>query len=161
MRQRRPVGAGSSRSMEGSSSKTNGVLHGTQIRIVSIGMSRRGAFDCPRQPETNRAPRFSGCQPYTHHYYLCMSGNSDGSSTNEDEGEWRIIVEKRRSIWQRLRGDGKIAADDRMARIIEEFLSGEPAVRGVTARSKVKCANLDFWEASDTGSYDRVSAWNW
>ena len=94
-------------------------------------------------------------------YYLCMSGNSDGSSTNEDEGEWRIIVEKRRSIWQRLRGDGKIAADDRMARIIEEFLSGEPAVRGVTARSKVKCANLDFWEASDTGSYDRVSAWNW
>ena len=57
----------SSRSMEGSSSKTNGVLHGTQIRIVSIGMSRRGASDCPRQPETNRVPRFSGCQPYTRH----------------------------------------------------------------------------------------------
>ena len=64
-------------------------------------------------------------------YYLCMSGNADRSSTNEDEGEWRIIVEKRRSIWQRLRGEGKIAADDRMARIIEEILSREPAIRGV------------------------------
>ena|SRR6266446_6566529 len=31
-------------------------------------------------------------------YYLCMSGNSDESSTNRDEGEWRIIVEKKRSI---------------------------------------------------------------
>src|SRR5438132_147920 len=196
MRQRRPVGAGSSTSMEGSSSKTNGVLHGVQIAIVCIGMSRRGAFDCPQQSETDRAPRFSSCQPSlmnaldilfktnrfnlskvgehfinpccfgedlaawlriklvdknievfepyqedwgwelpakhgSDSYYLCMSGNSDGSSTNEDEGEWRIIVEKRRSIWQRLRGDGKIAADDRMARIIEEILSGEPAVRGV------------------------------
>jgi hypothetical protein len=60
-----------------------------------------------------------------------MSGNSEGSSTNKDEGEWRIIVEKRRSICQRLRGKGKIAADDPMARIIEEILSGEPAVRGV------------------------------
>ena len=64
-------------------------------------------------------------------YYLCMSGNADRSSTNEDEGEWRIIVEKRRSIWQRLRGEGKIAADDRMARIIEEILSREPAFGGV------------------------------
>src|SRR6266566_5448778 len=64
-------------------------------------------------------------------YYLCMSGNADGSSTSKDEGEWRIIVEKRRSIWQRLSGKGKIAADDRMARIIEEILSGEATIRGV------------------------------
>jgi len=37
-------------------------------------------------------------------YYLCMSGNSDESSNNRDEGEWRLIIEKRRSIGQRLRG---------------------------------------------------------
>jgi hypothetical protein len=64
-------------------------------------------------------------------YYLCMNGNADGSSTSKDEGEWRIIVEKRRSIWQRLSGKGKIAADDRMARIIEDILSGEATIRGV------------------------------
>ena len=56
-------------------------------------------------------------------YYLCMSGNSDESNTNRDEGEWRIIVEKRRSIWQRLRGN--------VARIIEELLSSESTIRDV------------------------------
>src|SRR5438874_2332679 len=47
-------------------------------------------------------------------YYLCMSGNADGSSMNVDEGEWRIIVEKRRSLWQRLSGNGRIARNDEM-----------------------------------------------
>jgi hypothetical protein len=64
-------------------------------------------------------------------YYLCMSGNSDELDTNKDEGEWGIIVEKRRSIGQRLRGAGKIAADDKMVRTIEEILRAEPAIREV------------------------------
>jgi len=61
-------------------------------------------------------------------YHLCMSGNSDESSANMDEGEWRIIVEKARSIGQRLRGTGKIAATDEMVRTIEEILRAEPTV---------------------------------
>jgi len=60
-----------------------------------------------------------------------MSGNSDESSTNKNEGEWRIIVEKRRSIGQRLRGAGKIDADDKMVRTLEEILYAEPSVREV------------------------------
>jgi len=63
-------------------------------------------------------------------YYLCMSGNSDNGA-NKDEGEWRIIVEKRRSIWQRVSGAGKIALDDAMVRLIEEILSGESTIRDV------------------------------
>lgn len=62
-------------------------------------------------------------------YYLCMSGNSDESNTNKDEGEWRIIVEKKRSIGQRLRGAGKIAANDGVVRTIEEILCAEPTIR--------------------------------
>src|ERR1051326_6497265 len=50
-------------------------------------------------------------------YYLCISGNSDELSANKDDGEWSIIVEKRRSIGQRLRGAGKIAANDKMVRM--------------------------------------------
>lgn len=64
-------------------------------------------------------------------YYLSVSGNPDQSNTNKDEGEWRIIIEKRRSIGQRLIGAGKIAADDRMVRTIEEILYTEPAIREV------------------------------
>lgn len=61
-------------------------------------------------------------------YYLCMSGNSDKSSTNLDEGEWRIMVEKRRSFGQRLRGPSKITANDEMMRTIEELLRAEPTM---------------------------------
>jgi hypothetical protein len=64
-------------------------------------------------------------------YYLCMSGNSDEPSTNLDEGEWRIIVETRRSIGQRPRGTGKITANDEMMRTIEELLRAEPTMREV------------------------------
>ena len=64
-------------------------------------------------------------------YYLCMSGNSDELSTNKDDGEWGIIIEKRRSIGQRLRGVGKIAANDKMVGTIEEVLRAEPAIREV------------------------------
>jgi hypothetical protein len=71
--------------------------------------------------------------PVTHGsnaYYLCMSGNSDNSA-NQDEGEWRIIVEKHRSIWQRVTGKGKITPDDPLVRLIEGILSGEPTIRNV------------------------------
>jgi|SRR5271156_7039809 len=64
-------------------------------------------------------------------YYLCMSGNSDESETNKDEGEWRIIVEKRLSLWQRLKGQGKIAASDEMVKMTEEILGVEPTIREV------------------------------
>ena len=72
--------------------------------------------------------------PATHRidsYYLCLSGNSDGSSTNKDEGEWRIIVEKRRSVGQRLTGAGKIAENDKMVTTIEEILRRQPTIREV------------------------------
>src|SRR5262245_14802757 len=64
-------------------------------------------------------------------YYLCMSGNSDESSANRDEGEWRIIVEKKRSMGQRLKGTGEIAGDDQMVRKIEEILCAEATIREV------------------------------
>jgi hypothetical protein len=61
--------------------------------------------------------------------YFCMSGSADGSSMNVDEGEWRIVVEKRRSLWQRLSGQGRIARNDEMTGLIEEILSDDPTVR--------------------------------
>jgi hypothetical protein len=64
-------------------------------------------------------------------YYLCMSGNSDESSKNKDEGEWRIIIEKRRSIGQRLRGTGKINTGNTIVRALQEILGAEPSIREV------------------------------
>lgn len=64
-------------------------------------------------------------------YYLCMSGNADDSAANPDTGEWRIIIEKKRSLWQRLTGDGKIAGDDAIAVLVREILGNERGIRDV------------------------------
>ena len=64
-------------------------------------------------------------------YFLCMSGNSEGSNADRDEGEWGIIVEKKRSVGQLLTGKGKITSDDEMVRTVEEILTKEPAIREV------------------------------
>jgi hypothetical protein len=64
-------------------------------------------------------------------YYLCLSGNTDGSVGNPDEGEWRIIVEKRRSLGQRLAGRGKITSDDGMLIAVKEILTADPSNRGI------------------------------
>ena len=61
-------------------------------------------------------------------YYLCVSGNADNPDANSDEGEWRIIVEKRRSIWKRLSRKGKIAPDDALVVLIEHILSNQPGI---------------------------------
>ena len=67
-----------------------------------------------------------------------MSGNADNSGS--DDGEWRIIAEKRRSIWERLTGKGKIAADDALVTLIEQILSNEPGIRNVhRGQSGVGC----------------------
>ncbi len=65
------------------------------------------------------------------YYYLCMSGNRGDSGVDNDEGEWRIIVEKRRSIWQRVTGKGKIAENDALLLLVKEILSGEATIRDV------------------------------
>jgi hypothetical protein len=57
-------------------------------------------------------------------YFLGMSGNAHQQGC--DEGQWRIIVEKKRSVSQWLRGTGKILENDRVVLLIEEILRAEP-----------------------------------
>jgi hypothetical protein len=59
-----------------------------------------------------------------HAYFLAMSGNADEDSP-KNLGEWRIIVEKRRSLWERLSGAGKIDDNDGMVATIREILEKE------------------------------------
>jgi hypothetical protein len=61
-------------------------------------------------------------------YYVGVGGNSDDGTS--DMGEWRIIIEKARSIRDRLTGKGKMSADDRMMKAVEEILAGEPDFQG-------------------------------
>jgi hypothetical protein len=64
-------------------------------------------------------------------YYLGASGNADGTSANADEGEWRVIVEKKRAIRQRLIGEGKITVDDPLVILIKQILIADTRIRDV------------------------------
>jgi hypothetical protein len=48
-------------------------------------------------------------------YYLGINGNADRPGI--DEGEWRIMVSKRRSMWQRLTGTGRVTADETISKV--------------------------------------------
>ena len=64
-------------------------------------------------------------------YYLCMSGNADESPTKPDQGEWNIIIEKKRTLRQVLTGKGKITGDDGMVAMVTEILSSEADISGI------------------------------
>jgi hypothetical protein len=58
-------------------------------------------------------------------YLLGSNGKGDESSTNEDDGEWRISVDKSRSFDQRLRGAGRLHKTIPVVAVIEEILRAE------------------------------------
>ena len=64
-------------------------------------------------------------------YRLSFSGNSKGDSQDPNDGQWRIIVEKRRSIADRIHGRGKIGVNDAFVQTIENMLKSEPQIRDV------------------------------
>jgi hypothetical protein len=64
-------------------------------------------------------------------YLLGVSGAADESSANENDGEWRIIIDKSRSLGERLRGGGKITPDDPVVALLEEILGGQGEFRAL------------------------------
>lgn len=42
-----------------------------------------------------------------------------------------MIIEKKRSIWQRLTGDGKITRDDEMVALVQKILGSEDGMSDV------------------------------
>jgi hypothetical protein len=64
-------------------------------------------------------------------YYLGVGGNADGATANPDEGEWRVIVEKKRTLWQRLAGENKSTLDDPLLSLIKQILIADTRIRDV------------------------------
>lgn len=64
-------------------------------------------------------------------YFLGMSGKAEEKPTNVNDGDWRIIVKKNLSIWQRMSGKGKIATDDAMLILVEQILRSESDFKNV------------------------------
>jgi len=59
-------------------------------------------------------------------YFIGMGGNADEESEDPDQGEWRIMVEKYRSLWEKLTGKNKMSESDELLAVIPEILEAEP-----------------------------------
>ena len=67
-------------------------------------------------------------------YLVGVSGNVETNrpeGVTENGGEWRIMAEKKRSIWQLATGAGKISAEDPMLARLEAILQSEPRFRNI------------------------------
>ena len=64
-------------------------------------------------------------------YFVGVGGNADEASGDENQGEWRIMVEKRRSVWGKLAGKSEMSGADEMMTIIWGILEAEPDFRNM------------------------------
>jgi hypothetical protein len=64
--------------------------------------------------------------------FLGATGYPSEGAVDKHDGEWRIMVETRRSIWEKLRGKNKISETDPMLSIIEDMLREQADVRNIS-----------------------------
>lgn len=55
-------------------------------------------------------------------YLMCVGGNSAEDPARPDYGEWRVMLERHRTLWDRIRGRNKDAATDPIVGIIVRVL---------------------------------------
>ena len=62
-------------------------------------------------------------------YFVGVGGNADEEPARSNRGEWRLIVEKHRTLWEKLTGANLIGEDDAFLRMLKETLASEPGFR--------------------------------
>ena len=65
------------------------------------------------------------------HYFIGIGGNADESSDDPNRGEWRIMIEKHRSLWDRLTGKNAMSWDEAIIAILREILQDEADFQNV------------------------------
>ena len=68
-------------------------------------------------------------------YFVGVGGNAAERADDPNWGEWRLMVEKRRSLWERLAGREQMTADDELLRTLRSILEAEPDIRDVRVES--------------------------
>ena len=74
------------------------------------------------------------CLDATHEgasYFIAIGGNPDDSASDPNQGEWRIAIEKRRSLWDKLMGKNRQTPDEPILDVIAGILKSQPDFRNV------------------------------
>lgn len=64
-------------------------------------------------------------------YFIGVGGIADESVESPNAGEWRIMIEKHRSMWEKLTGKNKILRNDPIFMIVQKILELEPDFKNV------------------------------
>jgi len=64
-------------------------------------------------------------------YFLGVGGYHKEGAVYKNDGEWRIMVEKRRSIWEKLRGKNNMVETEPILSTIEDILREQADLRDV------------------------------
>jgi hypothetical protein len=64
-------------------------------------------------------------------YFVGIGGNADESSANGNQGEWRIMIEKHRSAWEKVTGKNQMSDPDPLLKRIQDILEREPSFKNV------------------------------
>jgi len=64
-------------------------------------------------------------------YFVGIGGNADESGADRNQGEWRVMTEKCRSVWEKLTGKNRMSEADEMLALIQEILEAQPDFQNV------------------------------
>jgi hypothetical protein len=62
-------------------------------------------------------------------YFVGVGGNSDHETSRPNLGEWRLMVEKHRTLWEKLTGANQLDEHDSLVALLQEILSSEPSLQ--------------------------------
>ena len=62
-------------------------------------------------------------------YFVGVGGNRDDETSNSNRGEWRLMVQKHRTLWEKLSGANRLSEHDDFIRILKEIVSREPGLQ--------------------------------
>jgi hypothetical protein len=58
-------------------------------------------------------------------YFVGVGGTPNEDMPGRNQGQWRLIVEKHRSVWERLTGANRLSEDDVFIGVLKEIVSRE------------------------------------
>lgn len=59
-------------------------------------------------------------------YFIGIGGDAEETPNETNQGEWRIMIQKHRTMWEKITGRNQTSPDDSIFGVIEEILRREP-----------------------------------
>ena len=62
-------------------------------------------------------------------YFVGVGGNCDNETASTNRGEWRLMVQKHRTLWQKLTGANQLEEHDPFIALLRDVISSEPTLQ--------------------------------